>query len=216
MFIDIRERGREGRWERQRDSHVRENHGLVALHMCPAQGSNLQPKHAPWPGMELAPPWCIGRHSNQLSHPAGAVFLFLMNILLNVNVWASQFWLSSANSASGIGFRCQPPVGHPIQGCQLCDKQTSYSWLKIHYLVRGTVWIPIAWSGLLFLFKEGVSLPDSMIWTILLKELCTKKLSLQPVPERPASTEFLPWVKLFRFMKSKNKIKEQPNVQSTS
>ena len=45
LFI-FRERGRMGK-ERERNIDAREKHQLVASHMHPNWGSNLQPKHVP-------------------------------------------------------------------------------------------------------------------------------------------------------------------------
>ena len=40
--------------ERERNIDVREKHQLVAFCTCLEEGSNLQPRHAPWPGIKLA------------------------------------------------------------------------------------------------------------------------------------------------------------------
>ena len=51
MFIDFRKRGREG--EREGDKHQRERkHQLVASHILPYQGPNLQPGHVSQPEIE--------------------------------------------------------------------------------------------------------------------------------------------------------------------
>ena len=43
------------------------------LCMRPNQGSNPQPRYVPWPGIEPATFWCMGRCSNQLNHLARAL-----------------------------------------------------------------------------------------------------------------------------------------------
>ena len=64
MFIDFREK-REGR---ERSIDVTETHQLVASLTRPNGELNSQPRHVPWLGIEPPAFWCMGRHSNQLSH----------------------------------------------------------------------------------------------------------------------------------------------------
>ena len=70
MFIDFREEG--GERVRERDIDVREKHQMVASCMCPDQGSNPQPRYVSRPGLEPTTFWCMGQHSNKLSHLARA------------------------------------------------------------------------------------------------------------------------------------------------
>ena len=59
--------------DRQTDRHW---HWLLASHMCPDQGSNLQPSCVPWPVTDLANFRCTGQCSKQLNHLAKAAFTF--------------------------------------------------------------------------------------------------------------------------------------------
>ena len=72
LLILEREGGRKTlMWGRNID--VRENHRT-----CPNQGSNLQSRCVPWPGIiKSATFWYMGRHSNQLNHLASPHFMTL-------------------------------------------------------------------------------------------------------------------------------------------
>ena len=68
--------------EREREKHQCERETSMGFsHMCPDQGSNSQPRHVPWPGIECTTFWCTGRWcSNELSHAARIrllLFLYL-------------------------------------------------------------------------------------------------------------------------------------------
>ena len=54
--------------ETEEQHDLREKYWSVASHMLPKQGSNLQPRHAPWLGIKPVAFWCKGQHSNQLNH----------------------------------------------------------------------------------------------------------------------------------------------------
>ena len=62
------ERKKKGGRERERNIDGREKHQLATSHMRPNQGSNLHPRQVPSLRIESPPFWCIGWHSNQLSH----------------------------------------------------------------------------------------------------------------------------------------------------
>ena len=66
-FIDFRERGREEERERE-NIDVREKHRSVASHTRPDWGSNPQPRHVPWSGIEPVTFQFTGWCSNDLSH----------------------------------------------------------------------------------------------------------------------------------------------------
>ena len=59
MLIDLRERGREGEREGKK-------HRSAASCLCPDQGTNLQPRHVPWPGIE---PWPFGLEEDTPTEP---------------------------------------------------------------------------------------------------------------------------------------------------
>ena len=50
------------REERNRNIDVREKHQLAASQTCPDRILNPQPRHVPWPGIELATFWFAGQH----------------------------------------------------------------------------------------------------------------------------------------------------------
>ena len=54
-------------FERERDIDVRKKNRWVDSRVYPNCGLNPQPRHVPWPGIELATFWCMGQHSNQMS-----------------------------------------------------------------------------------------------------------------------------------------------------
>ena len=62
MLIDFRERGREGGRKISIISHTHPDWGL-----------NLQPRHAPWPGLKPATFQFTGHHSNQPSHTSQGI-----------------------------------------------------------------------------------------------------------------------------------------------
>ena len=68
MFIDFTERS--GRERERRNIDVREKHLLVASHIHPDWGWNLQFMYVPWPGIEPTAFWCTRWCSNHLSHLA--------------------------------------------------------------------------------------------------------------------------------------------------
>ena len=80
LLIWEREKGRKGGRERLRE---REQLQSVASCMCPDGWLNLQPRNMPWLGFEPTTFWCIGQHSNQLSHLARVPSTFLMWLLEN-------------------------------------------------------------------------------------------------------------------------------------
>ena len=65
FLIDFREMKGERKKEREKDRSV-------AFCMCPNWGSNPKPRHVPRLGLEPMTFWCMGLHSNQLSHTARA------------------------------------------------------------------------------------------------------------------------------------------------
>ena len=70
MFIDFREKGKET--EREKNITLGKKHQSVDSCMSPDQELNPQPRDASWPGIEPAPSWCTGQHSNQLNQLARA------------------------------------------------------------------------------------------------------------------------------------------------
>ena len=57
-------------FERERNIYVRGKHQLAVSHVHPNWRSNPQPWYVLWLGIEHTIFWCMGRCSNQLSHPA--------------------------------------------------------------------------------------------------------------------------------------------------
>ena len=75
MFINLSERRREKEGERE-GGREGEKHQLVASHMRPDWGPNKQSWYVPWPGIEPSTFWCMGQHSNQLSHTGQGSILY--------------------------------------------------------------------------------------------------------------------------------------------
>ena len=68
----ILEREEKEERDRERKKHWCERETSVASCMHPDWRLNLQPRHVSWPGIYLTTFWCMGQHSNQLSHPTRA------------------------------------------------------------------------------------------------------------------------------------------------
>ena len=73
IHLLVLERGR----ERERNIDVKEKHQLIASHMCPDWGLNLQPRYVPWPRNKPMTFWYMKRCSSQLSHPARTSLAYL-------------------------------------------------------------------------------------------------------------------------------------------
>ena len=98
--IYYRKRGVEER-ERERGIHMREQHGLVASHMCSDWGLNPQPRHVPWLGIKPSAFWYMGRCSLKSTEPSGEDFLDLSITLEAVQILPSSNtipWLPSCHS----------------------------------------------------------------------------------------------------------------------
>ena len=72
------EKGKVGR-KRERNIDVREKHQSVASYKCPHWGSNLQPRHVPWPGTEPATSYIAGQCPINWATLARAVYYYSIN-----------------------------------------------------------------------------------------------------------------------------------------
>ena len=94
------ERGEGREKERERNNNVREKHWLGASHTCPDRGSNLQPRHVPWLGIELAAFYLVEQCSTNWATPFRAIIWILMHMLphcyIGPNVYSiNMYWVPS-------------------------------------------------------------------------------------------------------------------------
>ena len=80
------------RWRREKL-----NETSVASYTYPNWGSNLQPRYVPWPGIESATFWCMGRCSNQLSHAARVQMVSFPSLWLDTEIHNTFWFLNSVN-----------------------------------------------------------------------------------------------------------------------